>query len=261
MVSNLKSGKDTEQGFKTEQVQPVIDITDLRFSWKPGSEPVLDVDELRVNPGEQLFVMGPSGSGKSTLLSLLTGIMTPDAGEVKVLQNQLTVMKGRVRDRFRADYIGYIFQMFNLIPYLSVIENVLLPCRFSRLRKEKAVRNGSTLEQEALRLLKRLHLGDKALLNTSVVKLSVGQQQRVAAARALIGNPELVIADEPTSSLDAAHRESFIRLLFDECRATGATMVFVSHDMSLAPLFSRIIDLPEINRAYKPDLERIGGVS
>lgn len=258
---NLKKGKHSGKRLETEPVEPIIEITDLRFSWKHGSEPVLDLDEFLVNPGEQVFVMGPSGSGKSTLLSLLTGIITPGAGEVKVLHNRLSAMNGTARDRFRADYIGYIFQMFNLIPYLSIIENVLLPCRFSRLRKEKAVRNGSTLEQEAVRLLKRLHLSGETLLNKSVVELSVGQQQRVAAARALIGSPELVIADEPTSSLDAAHRESFIRLLFDECRATGATVVFVSHDMGLAPLFSRIIALPEINRAFRPDPDFTGGVS
>jgi len=151
------------------------------------------------------------------------------------------------RDHFRADHIGYIFQMFNLIPYLSVVDNVVLPCRFSARRRAKALARGNDLITEARRLLYHLDMDHPALHQRAVTTLSVGQQQRVAAARALMGSPELLIADEPTSSLDADRRESFIRLLFDECREVGATLIFVSHDASLEHLFDRTVDLAAIN--------------
>ena len=196
-----------------------------------------------------LFIMGPSGSGKSTLLGLLTGILVPQQGEVKILGQTLSQLSGTARDRFRADNIGYIFQMFNLIPYLSVVENVILPCQFSPARRKRTGPPPSSPGQEALRLLAHLNLNEPGLLHKPVVDLSVGQQQRVAAARALIGRPNLVIADEPTSSLDLEHRESFLRLLFDECQRSGATLVFVSHDTGLASLFDRVIELKTINKA------------
>ena len=229
--------------------KPVIEIAGLRFTWPGGSSPVLEIEHFRVNQGEQLFIRGASGSGKSTLLGILTGILLPEKGEVKVLQREIGQMSGSARDRFRADNIGYIFQMFNLIPYLSVIENVILPCQFSSSRKERALLETATLKDEALRLLEHLNLQDSDLLDKPVIELSVGQQQRVAAARALIGSPELVIADEPTSSLDTEHRESFLQLLFEECSRSNATLIFVSHDTNLAPLFHRTVDFQHINMA------------
>ena len=228
---------------------PVIDINNLSFTWPKATSPVLEIDNFRVESGELLFVMGPSGSGKSTLLGLLTGILSPQKGEVKVLDQAVSKLKGAARDRFRADNIGYIFQIFNLIPYLSVVENVTLPCQFSSSRKEQIERQGSTPYKEAIRLLAHLNLNDPAILDKPVVELSVGQQQRVAAARALIGSPPLVIADEPTSSLDTDHRESFLRLLFDECSRSGATLIFVSHDTSLMSLFDRMVEIKIVNQA------------
>ncbi len=234
--------------------EPVIDITGLRFSWPNGASPVLAIDQFRAGPGELLFIMGPSGSGKSTLLGILTGILVPQDGAVNILGKQLTKLKGSERDSFRADNIGYIFQMFNLIPYLSVVENVTLPCQFSATRKKNIQQLGSSPSDEAIRLLKRLNLGNQSILNKPVVELSVGQQQRVAAARALIGSPPLVIGDEPTSSLDTEHRESFLRLLFDECSRSGSTLVFVSHDTSLKSLFNRTVDFKTINTAsHQPE--------
>ena len=228
-----------------------INVTGLRFSWGLSPAPVLDITSLRIDKGERVFIEGPSGSGKSTLLALLAGILTPQDGHVIVLDHCLEEMGGALRDHFRADHIGFIFQMFNLIPYLTVIENVTLPCRFSRRRREKALCNANSVVAEARRLLAHLDLDHPDLLSRAVTELSVGQQQRVAAARALMGAPELVIADEPTSSLDAGHRRSFIRLLFEECAKAQSTLVFVSHDISLAPLFDRTVRLPEINRAGK----------
>ena len=217
----------------SNSTEPVIDITGLSFTWPKSQSPVLEIDNFRVEPGELIFIMGPSGSGKSTLLGILTGILSSQQGEVRVLEKQISQLSGSARDRFRADNIGYIFQMFNLIPYLSVVENVTLPCQFSSFRKKKIQDQGSSPHDEALRLLAHLNLTDPGMLEKPVIELSVGQQQRVAAARALIGSPPLVIADEPTSSLDTEHRESFLRLLFDECARSGTTLIFVSHDTSL----------------------------
>jgi putative ABC transport system ATP-binding protein len=230
----------------------IIDVRDLRFSWRRDGPAVLMLDELSIPAGEQVFVEGPSGSGKSTLLSLLAGVTTPQRGTLSVLGQRLDRLGSVQRDHFRAHHIGYIFQMFNLIPYLSVVENVVLPCRFSARRRAKAVERAGSLEQAALRLLGHLDMTDGELLARPVTTLSVGQQQRVAAARALMGSPEVLIADEPTSSLDASRREAFIKLLFDECRAAGSTLVFVSHDAALASLFDRRIDLAHLNRAAAP---------
>ncbi len=235
----------------SKRTEPVIDIAGLRFTWHKCLSPVLEIEHFRVEPGELLFIMGPSGSGKSTLLGILTGILVPQHGEVRVLEQRLSQLKGTARDRFRADNIGYIFQMFNLIPYLSVIENVILPCQFSSFRRTKIQLQGSSPRDEALRLLAHLNLKEPELLDKPVIELSVGQQQRVAAARALIGSPALIIADEPTSSLDTEHRESFLSLLFDECTRSGATLVFVSHDTSLVSFFDRVVEFRKINMASK----------
>ena len=226
----------------------IIDISNLEFSWNPKVSTVLSIDALQVSAGERLFIKGPSGSGKSTLLSLLSGVTTAVSGTVRVMDQPLEQLSSIQRDHFRANHIGYIFQMFNLIPYLSMVENVVLPCHFSAQRRSRALANGNGLQSEAKRLLSDLDMAQPELLNRPVTTLSVGQQQRVAAARALMGSPELLIADEPTSSLDAHRRESFIKLLFDECTQTGSTLIFVSHDASLERLFDRTIDLAQINR-------------
>ena len=227
----------------------VVDLSGIRFSWTGAPPFVIDVKSMRVARGERVFLRGPSGSGKSTLLSLMAGVIPIREGSLRVLGREIGVLGGTERDRFRADHIGFIFQMFNLIPYLSVEENVSLPCGFSWTRRANAVRAGGSVEREAMRLLERLDMGAADVQRRPVTELSVGQQQRVAAARALIGAPELVIADEPTSSLDADRRSAFIDLLFGECEREHATLIFVSHDATLAPLFDREIDFVEINRA------------
>ena len=224
---------------------PVISIEELRFSWPSGGE-VLNIERFDLNAGERLFLRGPSGSGKSTLLGLIAGVLEPGAGHVNVLGMDLAKLPSARRDRIRADHLGVIFQMFNLVPYLSVIGNVTLPLRFSP--KRRAAIDG-TEENEARRLLARLGLTDESLLSRRVSDLSVGQQQRVAAARALIGGPEIVIADEPTSALDAHVRDQFISLLSEEAQRTGAALLFVSHDAGLADHFDRAVDLSDINRA------------
>jgi len=227
----------------------IIEIKDLKFRWHVDAPMVLSIESLQIAAGERLFIKGPSGSGKSTLLSLLSGITTSVYGTVRVMDRALEQLSSLERDRLRADHIGYIFQMFNLIPYLSIVDNVLLPCRFSARRRDRALTRGKDLETEARRLLAHLDMDQPQFHQRAVTGLSVGQQQRVAAARALIGAPELLIADEPTSSLDTDRRESFIGLLFDECRQTNATLIFVSHDASLEHMFDRTVDLAGINPA------------
>lgn len=231
--------------------QPLIQLQDLVFAW-PGQAPLLDVPTFQLDAGEAVFLKGPSGSGKTTLLGLLGGVTVPERGHIRLLGQDLAGLGQGARDRFRVDHTGYIFQQFNLLPFLSVRENVELPCRFSASRKTRAEQRHGSVAQAAQTLLAHLGLDDSALQARRADSLSIGQQQRVAAARALIGQPELVIADEPTSALDADTREAFISLLFAECRAAGASLLFVSHDQSLAPLFDRHLSLAELNRAAKP---------
>ncbi|AIR89213.1 ABC transporter ATP-binding protein [Pseudomonas cremoricolorata] len=231
--------------------QPLIDLNDLTFAW-PGQPPLLDIPRFQLERGEALFLKGPSGSGKTTLLGLLGGVNRAQQGSIRLLGQDLAALGQGARDRFRVDHTGYIFQQFNLLPFLSVRENVELPCRFSRSRAQRASQRFGSVERAAAALLAHLGLADETLLARRADSLSIGQQQRVAAARALIGQPELVIADEPTSALDADTRESFIRLLFAECREAGASLLFVSHDQSLAPLFDRHLSLLDLNRASTP---------
>ena len=224
-----------------------IDVSGLCFSWN-SRESLLEIDSLQIKRGERIFIEGPSGSGKSTLLSLIAGVVTPQKGTITINDQLVSALNGADRDRFRADHIGFIYQMFNLIPYLSVVENVTLPCRFSLRRREEAAARSSSFEAEAMRLLKSLGLDSASVINKPANELSVGQQQRVAAARALIGAPELIIADEPTSSLDTDYRKAFIRLLFQECDPKQTTLIFVSHDTTLANLFDQTIRLADINK-------------
>jgi len=229
----------------------VVALRDVRFAWSASAGNVVNIDQLDIVPGERVFIAGPSGSGKSTLLSLLGGVVTPQHGTVAVLGVNLAELTGWHRDRFRADHIGFLFQLFNLVPYLSMVDNVTLPCRFSQSRRERAVERSGSLQAEALRLLRQLELDQPALLKRAVTDLSIGQQQRVAAARALIGAPALIIADEPTSALDEGTRERFLELLFGETDSLGTTLLFVSHDTRLGALFSRRIAFADLNRGSR----------
>ncbi len=221
----------------------VIDLDHVTFRW-PGQETdTVAIEELQLQSGEHLFVRGPSGSGKTTFLNLLAGINLPTGGKIRLLGTDLASLSPSKRDRFRADHIGVVFQQFNLLPYLTMLENVTLSCAFSPRKKAHAVKS-CDIAASARHLLRSLNLADE-LHNASVSKLSVGQQQRVAVARALIGGPEILIADEPTSALDADNRDRFLDLLFQEVEAKSCTLVFVSHDQQLAKRFTRSIELTE----------------
>lgn len=221
----------------------VIDVQDLRFAY--GDRPVLEIPALRVDAGSSVLLRGASGGGKSTLLGVLAGVLRARQGRVDVAGNSLHAMNGPARDRFRADQLGVIFQQFNLLPFLSVRENIALGLRFSRLRRQRV---GAALDEEIARLLQSLQI-DPTLMDRPAGRLSVGQQQRVAAARALIGRPQVLLADEPTSALDRHAADAFVRLMTRQCQACGTTALVVSHDESLQPLFDRVIVLAEINHA------------
>lgn len=226
----------------------LVEIRDLRFRWPGDNHDTLQISKLNIRIGENLFIMGASGSGKSTLLNLIGGVSLPQEGSLRVLGHDLARMSAGARDRLRADHIGFIFQQFNLIPYLNALENIVLPCRFSGARKQRVIQRSGSLEAEARRLVDQLFAGAIPDLHKPVYNLSVGQQQRIAAARALIGNPELVIADEPTSSLDYDTREVFMELLLREVSERHSTLLFVSHDRSLRPLFENTLQLERVKR-------------
>jgi putative ABC transport system ATP-binding protein len=226
----------------------MIELVKLRFRWPGIAQDAVAIDELSIDAGSSVFLHGPSGCGKSTLLGLLAGVLLPQQGQVRLLGTDWAGLSTAGRDAYRAEHVGYIFQQFNLLPYLSVLDNVLLPCRFSAARRARAAERGGSAERAAEQLLDRVGLA-QPLWQRSASQLSVGQQQRVAAARALIGSPEVVIADEPTSALDAALRDGFMALLLGQCRLTRSTLVFVSHDERLASHFDRKLSLPAINLA------------
>ncbi|UJF18616.1 ABC transporter ATP-binding protein [Vibrio sp. SS-MA-C1-2] len=220
-------------------------LDNVTFRWAKNSALTLSIPSLNINKGELLFIKGASGSGKSTLLSLLTGINQPESGSISILGQDLTRLSSSQIDKFRADHVGYIFQQFNLLPYLSVIENVVLSCQFSKKRKASCNRSP---KEDAAALLTQLNI-PADLHHKKVSEISIGQQQRVAAARSLLGKPSLIIADEPTSSLDHDNRVAFIKVLMAQVKEVGATLIFVSHDSTLEPYFTRSLSLSELNRA------------
>jgi putative ABC transport system ATP-binding protein len=217
-----------------------IEIKNLEFSYPTSLKPVINIPDLQIIEGNRIFLFGPSGYGKSTLLNLLAGVLDCKNGELNVLGNNLTKLSQSKKDSLRGSEIGYIFQIFNLIPYLNLKENIILPCMINKKRA-----HGIDYEKQADDLISTLGLSDH--LHKPVTDLSIGQQQRVAAARALIGNPRLVIADEPTSSLDENNTAEFMNLLIKEWEKRKFTLIFVSHDERLKKYFDTTISLPSVN--------------
>ncbi len=219
-------------------MQNAVAFYDVEFSW-PSGPATLRIPHFEVAPGEAVLVRGNSGAGKSTFLSLCAGVVAPARGTIEILGARFDQMSGRDRDRVRGDGVGVIFQMFNLIPYLSLVENVSAPCWFSARRRARASAAHGSPEKAARDLLQRLGLGAEADAGKPVATLSIGQQQRVAAARALIGEPQLIIADEPTSALDENARDAFMETFLAESARCKAALLFVSHDRALGARFSR----------------------
>lgn len=239
---------------QSESKTPLIRLHDVDFSWRAKAKPSIQSGKLCIDRHEHVFIQGASGSGKSTLLNIIGGIVTPQKGQVEVVGQDFVQLKEIQRDRVRADHIGFIFQQFNLIPYLSILENVTLPCRFSDVRRQNAIERSGSIANEAIYLLNRLYSEEKFSFDRNTSQLSVGQQQRVAAARALIGQPQLIIADEPTSSLDYDSRQAFMDLLFDEVKTSSSTLLYVSHDPTHKNLFDRVVEMSSINAPGSTDL-------
>jgi putative ABC transport system ATP-binding protein len=222
-----------------------IQLNDLHFAYPDAPDKqVLNIPSWSVGSQEHVFVQGPSGCGKSTLLNVLNGLLAPSRGEVSVLDERMDKMNARKRDQFRANHIGCVFQQFNLIPYLSAVENIQLASHFSKISKTSAVGD------DAEALLTTLNISPEDW-HKPADKLSIGQQQRVAIARALINKPELLIADEPTSSLDEHNRDNFMSVLMSLVAENNITLIFVSHDLSLSRYFQRVDALTDINQLDK----------
>ncbi len=188
------------------------------------------------------MLLGESGSGKTTLLSLICGFLTPLSGKIQLNEKLINDLSATKRDQYRSDNIGIIFQQFNLLPYANVVDNILLPLYFSKLRSA----NISNQRETAISICQSLRLPED-VVNMKASELSVGQQQRVAVARALIGNPPLVIADEPTSSLDTDAQNIFLDLMFSQVASSNSTLLMVSHDKSLSSKFDRVIDMKNVS--------------
>lgn len=222
-----------------------IKLENIKFKYAGASSYTLDIPEFVLEKNKKTFLFGPSGCGKTTLLEMLSGVLVPESGVVSVCGSELQKMKSSQRDQYRAAKMGYIFQSFNLIPYLTVFENITLPLSLSTERRQ----NIPSHDEMNIVLSMCEKLGLESNLNKPVTELSVGQQQRVAAARALLGKPELILADEPTSALDYDHREKFIKLLFEMCDQNQTSILFVSHDRTLEKLFDQSVSLVDINKA------------
>ena len=219
----------------------IIKIDSVRFHWSKKSSFKLFVTNFEINKGEKVLLLGESGSGKTTLLSLICGFLNPLSGSISINGSTINKLSSKTKDEHRADNIGIIFQQFNLLPYANVIDNIVLPLYFSKVRSA----NVTNQRESALNLCKQLRLPDD-IDQYKASSLSVGQQQRVAVARALIGNPSLVIADEPTSSLDTDAQQIFLDLMFEQISNNKSTLLMVSHDKSLAERFDRLIDINEV---------------
>ena len=220
----------------------MIDIQHLSFAYPGSKSALLNVAELRVSPGEKIMLRGPSGSGKSTLLNLIGGILTPDSGSVKVCGENLTTLADAARRIFRINRLGFIFQDFALLDYLDVAENILLPYRIN-----PALKLSPETRARLLRLAEALGIADK--LRAYPDKLSFGERQRAAIARALIADPQLLIADEPTANLDRANAVITIELILKSAALNKAAVVVVSHDETLKPFFDRVIEMSQFTHA------------
>jgi putative ABC transport system ATP-binding protein len=227
---------------------PAVLLTNTEFRWGASTDSFrLRIDHFQLDKEESNILVGPSGSGKSTLLGIICGTLKPQEGETRVLGQRLEEMGDLARDRFRADNIGMIFQQFNLLPYLSAIDNVLLPLNFSVSKKQACGLTQSECYSEAEKLLETLGIDIKTTAKQKAVELSIGQQQRVAAARAFIGSPQLIIADEPTSSLDEEIQSVFLDQLFSQKDRTGSSLLMVSHNPRIAERFDTVTELDKIS--------------
>lgn len=219
----------------------MIDIRGLHFGY-PDSTFQLDIPAFEVRAGEKLAVIGPSGSGKTTLLNLIAGILTPDKGKVEVAGAEVSALSDARRRDFRSRNIGFVFQDFELLDYLNVLDNILHPYRITG-----ALRLDRTVRERAEGLAERLGVADK--LKRRADDLSQGEKQRVAICRALLPGPRLILADEATGNLDPRNKGRILDLLFDSVADPGATVLAVTHDHELLPRFDRVVDFADFQPA------------
>ena len=219
----------------------IVKIESLRFQWSKNNNFKIFVPKLEVGRGKKVLFLGESGSGKTTLLSLICGFLEPLSGSISINDKIISDLTSTNKDAYRSDNIGIIFQQFNLLPYANVIDNIILPLYFSKQRSKKVENKINA----AMNLCDQLRLPE-SILNQKASNLSVGQQQRVAVARALIGSPSIIVADEPTSSLDTEAQELFLDLMFDQISKNSSTLLMVSHDKSLKNYFDQVIDINEV---------------
>jgi len=206
---------------------------------EPNGEqlPILNVRRLELAAGEQVVIRGQSGGGKTTLLNVIAGLTTPDEGRIVIKTTDVTRLPEAARDRFRARHIGFVFQTFNLLAGFTALENVLLGMTFTGQSNDPA---------RAKELLGRVGLGHR--LTHKPAALSVGEQQRVAVARALVNRPVLLLADEPTANIDPAHQQQVIDLLREVCRAEQVAMLLVTHSPEVSAQFERVENLETLNK-------------
>jgi putative ABC transport system ATP-binding protein len=229
------------------QSTTAIRAVDLSFAW-PKQKPLYTDVSFELYPGQKLLITGPSGSGKSTLLNLLAGVVEPSSGSIWIHEENIHGLSASAKDQLRGEQMGFIFQQFNLLPYLSVRDNILLPAHLFAKRKAAALAQFGSLDN-ALRYYMN-HLGlSAALENQAAHRLSIGQQQRVAAARAFMGKPSIVIADEPTSALDEANQTQLLKLFFALADEQQTALLMVSHDPRLSPYFDRQLQLSEVSQS------------
>lgn len=214
----------------------ILAMTKLCHQWPDGTK-VLDIDSLTLAPGEKLLLTGASGSGKSTLLNVIAGLLTPTSGSVVLHGKAVTELKPAKRDALRAQELGIIYQQLNLLPYLNAFDNVRTAVAVSGQKKPSHI--GEMLQSLGI---------DSTLQRKPVTQLSLGQQQRVAIARALITRPSLILADEPTASLDRKNRDIFMHLLMAQLAESNSALLMVSHDPAIADMgFDRVVSLAEVN--------------
>ena len=215
-------------------------INNLRKSYREPdgtSLPILNVEKFELQDAEQVALVGSSGGGKTTLLNVIAGITAADEGSVVIDGNDVTRMPEVIRDRFRAERIGFVFQTFNLLPAFSALENVLLGMSFSGKRTDR---------NRALELLDRVGLSHRVSHRPG--QLSVGEQQRVAVARSLANSPSLLLADEPTANVDVANQDTILGLIRDACTENQVALLLVTHSQDVAAQFDRVAKLSEFNK-------------